>query len=404
MNNFSTPPPTVACPEQVLWCEESFRSNVRFSALAGAVSFSLAGLTAVLGNVLVFVVYYQNESLRRPANTILLNLASVDFLTGAIVYPVFICEQIMILTSDCSANICVVQELKILATYFFASETLVTLSLCSLDRYLAVFHSFRYAELVTDERVKKLLLASWLGLVFFVVATTDLGYGIPSAMLLYVSNVIFISVAYHKIYKEIRRLENDPVVVAHEMENARKERERKTVKTLGLVLGLLLLSHVPIICYFLYRMVSEKFFHIEGTAVLTYKLRLMACFFLLSNSTLNVFVYFWTISEFREALSKLFRPITTRFSNDVAPAWTAPIKLSLTDAESKKANMKRQWNQLRGKKDPVNLLARAWVPTPASKISHPSSPRINWRGQMPLVREISNYLTGNHKLNNVIWN
>ena len=67
-------------------------------------------------------------------------------------------------------------------------------------------------------------------------------------------------------------------------------------------------------------MVSETFLHMETTDLLTKKIRLIVSVSLLSNSTVNAFVNFWTTSEFREAISKLFRPITTGFSNDVAPA------------------------------------------------------------------------------------
>ena len=318
MNNSSALPPTVACPQQVLWCEESFRSNIRFTALAGAVSFSLTGLTAVLSNALLFVVYYLNEPLRRPAITILLALALTDFLTGAVVNSLNTYEQIIIVKGDCT-NMCVVMEQKITAIYFFTTATLVTLSLSALDRYVAVFHSFRYTEFVTNERVIKVLLALGLGLVVIVPTSTKLGYRPQAAISLWVSSVSFITVLYRKIYKEIRRLESDPVVAANEMENARKDRERKTAKTVGLVLGFLFLSYVPLILLLLV-MVSNPFFHLEPTAVLTHKLRLIASFFLLSNSTVNAFVYFWTMSEIRDAIVKLFRPITTRFRNDVAPA------------------------------------------------------------------------------------
>ena len=320
MNNSSALPPTVACPHQVLWCEESFRSNIRFSALAGAVSFTVTGLTAVLSNALLFVVYYLNEPLRRrPANTILLALALMDFLTGTVVNSLSVSEQVIILTADCT-HICVVQELKFSCTIFFTTATLVTLSLSTLDRYVAVFHSFRYAELVTNERVTKVLLALWLGLVVNFATSRVLIRNQLISFALCVSNVIFIAVLYYKIYKEIRRLESHPVVAANEVENARKERERKTAKTVGLVLGFLFLSYVPLILFLVFRMVSETFLHRETTDLLTQKLRLIVSVSLLSNSTVNAFVYFWTMSEFREAISKLFRPITTRFSNDVAPA------------------------------------------------------------------------------------
>ena len=111
-----------------------------------------------------------------------------------------------------------------------------------------MFHSFRYAELVTNERVTKVLLALWLGLVVIVPTSTKLGYRPQAAIPFSVSSVSFITVLYCKIYKEIRRLESNPVVAANEIENARKDRERKTAKTFGLVLlGFLFLSYVPFI-------------------------------------------------------------------------------------------------------------------------------------------------------------
>ena len=149
---------------------DSLRSNIRFTALAVAVSFTVTGLTAVLSNGLLFAVYYLNEPLRRrPANKILLALALMDFLTGAVANSLSVSEQVIILTADCT-HICVVQELKLSCIIFFTTATLVALSLSTLFRYVAVFHSFRYTEFVTNERVTKVLLALWLGLVVMVAA------------------------------------------------------------------------------------------------------------------------------------------------------------------------------------------------------------------------------------------
>ena len=351
MNNSSALPPTVACPHQVLWCEESFRSNIRFTALAGAVSFTLTGLTAVLSNGLLFAVYYLNEPLRRPANTILLALALTDFLTGAVVQPLNVWLQIMILTADCT-NVCVVRVLRTVATYFLSLATLLTLSLCSLDRYLAVFHSFRYAELVTNERVTKVLLASWIGLVVTVISSRILGYARQALSFLCVSNVIFITVLYYKIYKEIRRLENDPVVAGNEEINARRERERKTAKTLGLILGFLFLSYVPFV-FFLMLVAGPVSGSLQVSDVRKHQVLLIATACLTSNSTVNFFVYYWKNSEIREAILKVLKSAGRSRNNVVPPTIAHPGVRGEGEEEGRGRRRREGWEVGRDEAEPA---------------------------------------------------
>ena len=219
-----------------------------YNYAVAAIIFNVAlAFTAVLGNGLIFAAYYQNESLRKPVNTILLSLAITDFLTGAVSQPLYTYELVLVLW-NCTETICTVRSLIIFFMLFLFGATLLNLSLTTLDRYIAILHSYRYVELVTNNRVIKLAVGLWLGWSFISIPGFLSSKESPILVTLIVSSLSFISILYFKIFREIRRLETSmAVVAANEPEEVRKARERKSAKIIAIVLGLLVLCFIPMI-------------------------------------------------------------------------------------------------------------------------------------------------------------
>ena len=134
------------------WCEASFRAGIYSSVIAAIVFNTLISLTtSVLGNGLLLLAYYKNQSFRRPANSILLGLAVTDFLTGAVSQPLFIYEKLAMLFDRTSPLLCLMCSAKNFFVIILLETTIVHLSLASLDRYIAVFHSLRYQIRTRDK-------------------------------------------------------------------------------------------------------------------------------------------------------------------------------------------------------------------------------------------------------------
>ena len=312
-NNSSTEHKIFACSFQHK-CNEGYRSAMYRSSVVTIIFNALLAVTAVLGNSLVFAAYYHSETLRKPVNMILLSLAATDFLTGAVTQPFFIFENILLIY-NCTKIVCVVSKIRKFLMIYGLGATLINISVITFDRYIAILHSYRYPELVTDNRVKKFLVSLWLvWSSFLVLWVTYLNKAILGAVTV-TSNVIFVFILYVTIFREIHRLEANAVAAANDTEEARKARERKTAKTMAIVLGLLFVCYAPMLIY----LVLEFFFLSESTLAVRKKLFSVASTASFANSSMNVFVYYWRNEEMRSAMLKVIKKITQKCNNGATP-------------------------------------------------------------------------------------
>ena len=314
-NNSSAEHKIFACSFGKSRCNEQYRSAMYSSIVITSVFNTLLAVTAVLGNSLVFAAYYHSETLRKPVNMILLSLAATDFITGAVTQPLFIFENILII-SNCTKVICVVNKLKVFFLLYVQGATLINISIITFDRYIAILHSYRYPELVTDNRVKKFLVGLWLVWTSFsILGVTYLEQTAIVAGVTVTSNVLFVFILYFKLFREIRRLETNAVASVNDPEEARKARERKTAKTIAIVLGLLFVCYGPLLIYLFVAM----FLSSELTMVVRNKMFFVAATVLFSNSSLNVFVYYWRNEEMRSAMLKVIKKITQKCNSGDIP-------------------------------------------------------------------------------------
>ena len=292
---------TFSCARQRILCQNLYPPSLYGHVMANIVVGVLLTVTAVLGNGLVFAAYYYTPSLRKPANTILLSLAATDFLSGVILQPLYVYEKSHWFGS-CTVTFCTAANFEKFFMLFFIGATLMNLSVTTLDRYIAVCRPYQYLELVTNSRVRKLLVSLWF---VWMVASAVSAFFRNVTMLLTVvtsSNLIFISFLYVIIFREIHRLETNAVTTAQEATNAR---ERKGAKTVAIILGLLVVCFAPFIFFGGIAAMKKEF--ITKEIVLLYASN--AAF---SNSSFNVFVYYWRNEDMRAAMLKVIRKITQR--------------------------------------------------------------------------------------------
>ena len=285
-------------------CQELQLPSLYVSAIVTIIFNTLLAVTAVLGNGLIFAAYYQNQTLRKPVNTILLSLAATDFLTGAVGQPLYISEK-FITIKNCTDGLCTVVYVRRYFVVFLTGATLISLSLTTLDRYIAVCRPYEYLELVTNSRVKKVLVSFWLVWIGATVVGLIACKVSKIVAVSVASSVMFIIFLYFKIFRQIRRLEANSVATNTDPEEIRRARERKSAKTVGIVLGSLVLCFVPLI---LFGIVNIYFKNKQF--ILREHLQRIASTALFSNSSINFFVYYKRNEEMRTAMLKVISKIT----------------------------------------------------------------------------------------------
>ena len=94
-------------------------------------------------------------------NLLLCALAATDMVVGAVAQPIYAVGEISLLTGSVS-EYCT-QYLKTVFLFLSpSSASLSLLALLSLERYLAMKYSLRYADIITKGRVATAVITCWV--------------------------------------------------------------------------------------------------------------------------------------------------------------------------------------------------------------------------------------------------
>ena len=108
-------------------------------------------IISILGNALVLAAIIRTPSIRSTPHMIMLcSLAVSDFLVGLIAQPVYIAKEV---TKEELLN-----NLVVTVAFSVCVVSVLTMTTLSVDRFLALHYHMRYATLVTESRVKCLVV------------------------------------------------------------------------------------------------------------------------------------------------------------------------------------------------------------------------------------------------------
>ncbi|XP_020904608.1 trace amine-associated receptor 7e [Exaiptasia diaphana] len=121
----------------------------------------LAALPTIVVNALVIWAVVGNENLRSSAfNLVLASLAVTDLLTGLLVEPMYC------LFLGCLVNTCLIPDCTftayLLSVYVCAGMTIVSFSIASVERYLAIEHPNFYLQNITGKKLGITTVISWI--------------------------------------------------------------------------------------------------------------------------------------------------------------------------------------------------------------------------------------------------
>ena len=146
------------------------------SAVILGIFNGLSGLAAITGNLMVLMTFYKNQSLRQPCYFLMASLAVMDLLVGLAVNPLYIA-----LTNFISWQYREEYLLQLESFFAMTSSMIImhTLTVMSVERYIAVTYPLRYRTIVTEKRSRIAIATVWtfgfsLNALYFTVSNNDL--------------------------------------------------------------------------------------------------------------------------------------------------------------------------------------------------------------------------------------
>lgn len=264
-------------------------------------------VTAFVGNVLIIVALSNVQSSLHPPSKLLLGcLASTDLCVGLLSHPVYIAY----LMSPENSKYCYYSEILYKMTGIsFPGVSVITLTVVSMDRLLALKLGLRYREVVTLRRVRVFVATFWL---FYTALAIISQYNLPIVMcIVWVALSLCIvtsTVCYTKIYLTLRHHQAQVQDHVHQGQLNREgnplntARYRKTVSSALWVQIAFLACYLPhstcLIVAFIGLRTSLTMLALDVTYVLA-----------LSNSTMNPFLYCWKIREVRQAVKDTIKKL-----------------------------------------------------------------------------------------------
>ena len=282
-----------------IFCEENVHELHHNIFLA---SFNIfLSVTASLGNVLILIALHKESSLHPPSKLMFRCLAVTDICVGLITQPMF--AAVLLFQINGLRNLCVfLVTWTDFVSIVFSGVSLMTVTVISVDRLLALSLGLRYRQVVTVRRVGAILICSLIvsvvvslidGFWGFVTASRVITAGIILCLItsVYCYTKIFLRLRHHQVQMQAdHTYQGQPNGGGIPLNIARY---RKTVYAALWVQTTLVAFYLPH-AFLIYFLSGRKVSVIIG---FTYTSTLV-----LLNSTLNPFLYCWKIREVRQAV------------------------------------------------------------------------------------------------------
>ena len=272
---------------------------------------------AVVGNALIMVTIWRNQSLRRtPSYILLCFLAFTDLCTGLITQPFHIAAEFICLVNS--------EEEKIKHSFlayaraiaegsgtYFSSLTLFFLALMSVERWL---HMTR-RSMLTVRRSSVVMTLAMLLLIplvaFRLLQVLKNTHHLVSNTILFVLLLLCLlttSTAYFKVFRIIRRHQQQ--VQSHEPRQNIDQpaidlaKYKKSIFSILYILGVFYISYLPFIV-----VIGLSFHYNHSDLEVAFIISLM---FLFLSSALNPLICLWRMNDIRNGVKQLLRRLVCK--------------------------------------------------------------------------------------------
>jgi len=269
---------------------------------------SFLSVTTFFGNVLILIALHKESSLHPPSKLLLRSLATTDLCVSLLSEPLAVIYWISMSSENEDWNIChYVLTVGLLVGNALSGVSLMTMTVISVDRLLALLLGLRYRQVVNLKRTYVIVITLWFVSAAFSAMQLrnrliTLWYGIILTSLCLVTSVF----SYTKIFFTLRHHQHqvqDHVQQPNQTYQLNIARYKKAVST-ALWLQLALVA-----CYLPYGVVAALVTNggLSSTPFLCAWSYTTTLVFL--NSSLNPILYCWKLEEVRQAVKDTIRQV-----------------------------------------------------------------------------------------------
>ena len=257
------------------------------------------------------------RSLQGNSNILLACLADSDLFAGMAGLPVALAVDMR--RAFAIFPFCALETVHFITLYGPIYVSLGHLALISIDRYIAIKDALRYRVIVTKQRIKKGVLVAWAIGLYVIIQESVMAVtvketqiysvywtvGTVSASLIGLVCISGICYCYVYISSEIRRQKKRLQTEQMSQEEAKKvKKDNKAAYTLGMVLGALAISYMPLFIFLLLESIFAHQIWDIGTILIYFS---WASTSLLLRSLFNPIIYCWRNEKIRYVIVESFR-------------------------------------------------------------------------------------------------
>ena len=289
-----------------------------------SVWFSLSGLAAITGNVVVLWLFYKHKSLRTISNRFLASLSVADVFVGLVIDPVWIVIICWIQPRGQKNLIMLTKMLWIQTT------AATTLNSCcvSIDRFTAIRFPFRYQDILTKRRCLAVIILVWFislilsfPILFFQPGKDRKELFVSITCTMFLAPLLVVSFCYIIIFKVARKqfgriLAAKKLPDSSENIRARVTQNFKAIKTVGFVLSACIITWVPSVVLLLVDLYYAKEERCRIRKVKSVVLPWVQAI-AFTSSAINPLIYYLRNSDFRRAFRRTFHWLPFVHEQDV---------------------------------------------------------------------------------------
>lgn len=279
------------------------------------VIFSFLGLVAcliIIANGLVFVLAWNMKYLRTRTNLFLFSLAASDFLSGALVVPLVLSCNIVLMNQ----SLCIAMDI---CQRGLAISTILHLSSAVIERYVKISSPFRHTSVVTKPRIACVLISIWILAMsvslaqLFIVSSKDftkayLIYNTTVISLFVFAPLIIIVLAYIRIYFIIKtskksRMKLTSFLRESTSNSTQRKKRVNTKRSLIVYLAMLLCFVLAWFPYFFLTLLIDLDFSIEMS--IPQWMNALFLFLKVSSALFNPLLFTFFKADFQKALREM---------------------------------------------------------------------------------------------------
>lgn len=219
-----------------------FLGNFNVFFVIAAVIESLSCPFTVLLNALVMVAVKTKRRLQTHLNILLASLALTDLMVGVIVQPLHITTTVFHLQGKDPGDVCKVMSAFLISFLSFSAASLFHLALISVERYLAIKHTFIHGTVVTKRRLMVVTILIWSVIPLRVVLAHVRVFSLIFQGVIVILMVLFQVLVYREARQHEKQILSNQVSLEA---RAKFEKEKKALKLTTTIILAIVLCYVP---------------------------------------------------------------------------------------------------------------------------------------------------------------